>query len=1408
MRRRIPFLLLAIAPPLLLLALFPLLPASARPLPQTVPHKVDADLRAAMAEGDGPLSYVVHLAAAADVRLSSLPAGGVNRSAAVVERLQETANASQGNLLRQLAALQADGEVVAYESLWIINAIAVTGNGQAIQEIAARPEVDRITLDAEQRYVDEPEPLEQAAAGPAITWGVERIRAPHAWHGMGIDGEGATVAVMDTGVDWTHPVLRSSYRGLRPNGLVDHRSSWYDAVDGTYEEPFDPNGHGTHVAGTIAGQGGIGVAPGARWLAVRAFRADGFATESMIHRAFQWLLAPGGDPALAPDVVNGSWGGAAQSLAFLEDVDALHAAGIITVFAVGNQGPEAGIVNAPASYTDTIAVAASDELDEVAWFSSHGPSLLTRRVKPTLAAPGTNTRSALPGGEYAIFHGTSMAAPHVAGALALLRSAAPGLSQLAATRALTETAVPIGDDYPNYMAGWGRLNAYAAVSTVARAGWLQGVVHSNGQPLPGAALTITTPGGAHLGLRADAQGRYRAPLQSGDYDLTGAVFGHLSSSLLDVAVAAGTTTTRNLNLPPLPQGAVIGRVREAGTGRPLTATVVALQTPVTTTTAADGSFTLTLPTGAYNLQAIRTGHRLGQASVTVYYGGQVRQDFSLAPAMRLLLVDSGDWYFLSHAAYFRDALAGLGYAYDAWTIHNPFLDIPPPEHLRQYDAVVWSDPYLSPGYLGADRALRAYLEAGGNLLVSGQNVGEIDGVGLDRRYWWHHQLQASYQSNVTAPFTVTGTANAVYEGVNLTLNDGDSVKNQTSPDHATPREDSLTRPLLHYTGGEPAALQAGWCEDFQIVYLGFGLEGVSTRSSRLDLVQGAIDHFNAPPIAAGLSLQPEDVDDYIRPGHTLTYTIRVRNLSETTTDTISIDLSGGRWTTSVVTPTLTLGPCAEGTTIITVSAPPDTPRDTLHQIQVTGHSSLQNNLQQSIILRHKTPGHILLVEDERWFSQAAAYETALHSAGLVYDSWNTTERGSPPADLLPAYDFIFWYTAYDWHRPITEEEIAALTRYLQEGGRLFLSSQDYLYYHRRKPFTARYLGVLEYQESVTPTVAYAGDNALLGDPPGPFRLTYPFRNWSDGVVPTPGSQVYLWHNRAMAGGVATAGDGWRTIFWAMPLETLPPADRASALSRITGWLGDLGDSTFSVDRRVGPTADRTYTLTLRNLPEAAHQVAVTNTLPPSLTLVPTSLTGGAVYDPEGHQITWQGSLPAGGKRQFVYRATIDGGVQTGARIDNAVTLSYQGHRLRWRQTATTWADAPDLTPSALDVSPAAVMPGSIVTYTAVLSNDNRIPATAVSATLRLPSPLTPLTPTLHSSSGSATTIAGGVRWQGDVGPGQRVSVTLAVSTNGGLRDRWLPATLVVADGVTAPFVRDALLHVSPLHVHMPFIAHE
>ena len=163
--------------------------------------------------------------------------------------------------------------------------------------------------------------------------------------------------MMDSGVDGGHPALAGRWRGR--NG--DIASSWYAATGENYAEPGDGHGHGTHVTGTILGGPPgevVGVAPDAEWIAVKIFRDWGSTTASIIHDGFQWMLAPGGDPAKAPRVVNNSWGSTATySTEFLEDVRAWVAAGIFPAFANGNDGPGGGTVGSPGSFPEASASA-------------------------------------------------------------------------------------------------------------------------------------------------------------------------------------------------------------------------------------------------------------------------------------------------------------------------------------------------------------------------------------------------------------------------------------------------------------------------------------------------------------------------------------------------------------------------------------------------------------------------------------------------------------------------------------------------------------------------------------------------------------------------------------------------------------------------------------------------------------------------------------------------------------------------------------------------------------------------------------------------------------------------------------------------------------------------------------------
>lgn len=1393
--------------------------------PGRIPNqqKIDEDLLARLVEArpDETLRFIVYLRQTAELAPQTLPSKVERRRVEVVQRLRQIAASSQASLLRQLQAGQANSTVTTYRPFWIFNGVAVQGTARAIHEIAARPDVSHIALDAQHQYFKPPTDtlgLESFVQVSSLTdspsWGVSRVGAPYVWHGLNVNGNGVTVAIMDTGVDWLHPVLNSNYRGNLGNGQVEHAGNWYHTATPTVTEPIDLIGHGTHVAGTAVGQSGIGVAPGAQWIAVSIADANGFIFDSQVHSGFEWLLAPNGDPALAPDIVNNSWSGSGQHTTYVDDVAALQAAGIVTVFAAGNNGPFPASIGVPASYTNTIAVGASDDIDEVAWFSSRGPSPLTNQLKPLLVAPGTNILSALPDGKYGYWLGTSMATPHVVGTLALLLSANSGLSRQAMVQILAETAVPISTTHPNDSSGWGRLNTYAAVSQRVETGVLQGTIRGNGVPLPGVPITITTATGNHLSYETDERSHFQATLRPGLYDLTAAAFGFASRAVTGIAVENALTTTHTIRLEALPVGTVQGVVRQAGTGEPLSATVRVLGTPITVHTDSDGRYTLSLPQNQYKLLVSAPEHRLGRAVALAQVGQTTAQDFSLAPAPSILLVDSGQWYYDSYADYYHDSFTALNYVHDRWTIRNPFQDVPTTSDLANYEIVIWSAPQDSPGYLGANNVITDYLGSEGHLLISGQNVGTFDGQGSDTQLWWYRDLEAHFIGEANATQAVRGANDTLFAGIKLTLNSGDSANNQITPDQVRPRDGSLSKPILHYDDGRAAGLQAGHCRPGRIVYFGFGLEGVSDAADRAAILNSSMDYFMTPSVEEGLKWDPSTVEDFALPGQQLVYTLTLRNLSETMTDTFQLDLFSATWSTSLVTPTLQLGPCQQGQTVLKIDVPNEVPVDSMHTMQVTAVSNRNTNLTADLNLQHKIPGHILLVDDDRWYDQEETFQAALDAMDLSYDVWNIgwdeDVRGSPPLEFLNAYDIVIWYTGYDWFAPITAVENQALSDYLAQGGRLFLSSQDFLYYHDQTPLARHYLGVLDYRESITPTQAYGGNHpAISSQLAGPLPLTYdPYQNFSDGLIPAPGGQPFLWHDQGMAAGLATAEANWRTVFWGVPFETLPNSSQATAMNSVIGWLSDLGESTFVVDKRTGPVDEtRTFTITLRNVDNAPHnQVTITNTLPAELNIDPETITGDAVYDPTTHQLKWQDDLNSGAEHQITYEATSAAGLANGQRLDNRLAIHYERHNLRFNRVATMWVNAPDLSNARLTASPDSSTAARMITYTLQLHNSGLAATNTISAVVRLPDELTPLTDTLHLSQGVGRLDDHRLLWQADLNPNETITASLVLTREVTAQPSWLLATAVIQDGVTDTVLRHSQFYITPYTQYLPFIA--
>jgi serine protease AprX len=392
----------------------------------------------------------------AQASLSGLPQPRAQRVRELVTRLQDTARTTQLPVLQLLATRQRQGLVGRVRPMWVMNAVAVTATQSVIDELRAMPPVAGVTPDGTG--------IVPVASTPQ--WNISLANATPAWD-AGDTGQGVVVASLDTGVDVTHPDLASRWRG--------GSDSWYDPYGQHTAGPVDFSGHGTQTMGVMvggdAGGSSIGVAPGAKWIAARVFDDQGSATVSAVHLAFQWVLDPDQDPATAdsPQVVNNSWTMTSGcSLEFLPDIDALRAAGIVPVFAAGNGGPGADTGFSPANNPGALAVGSTSSLDVIANDSSRGPTSCggTGRTFPSLVAPGVGIRTSDLFSGYTTQSGTSLAAPHVAGALALLLSAHPGLSATAQETALTSTAVDLGAAGADDSYGAGRIDIAAALQSI------------------------------------------------------------------------------------------------------------------------------------------------------------------------------------------------------------------------------------------------------------------------------------------------------------------------------------------------------------------------------------------------------------------------------------------------------------------------------------------------------------------------------------------------------------------------------------------------------------------------------------------------------------------------------------------------------------------------------------------------------------------------------------------------------------------------------------------------------------------------------------------------------------------------------------------------------------------------------
>lgn len=1434
MRRRVRFLLLLI---LLFLVLPSLLVSAGRPDPQSallppiaVRSKIEPHLlKQALSQPDQPLRFIVYLRERTDLRASAREPDSLARRQYVVRALQDTAQRSQASIRAYLSARQATGHVRSFTPYWIFNGLAVTGDAQTLLELAGRSEVEIIRLDHKRHLsTDGWRRGDVHSASPAVEWNIQRIKADLVWEALDIDGSGVVVANMDTGVDWEHPALHSRYRGYDPKGLHQHRGNWFCATDEGYLYPGDGYGHGTHTMGIMVGREGdssIGVAPGAQWIAVKVFNNWGYTYDSWLHSGFQWLLAPEGDVTLAPDIVNNSWGSdMGADTTFQPDVQALRAAGILPVFSAGNSGPRAGTIGSPASFPEALAVGATDSEDQIASFSSRGPSPWGE-VKPELVAPGVGIRSSVPGGTYASYNGTSMAAPHVAGVAALLLQAQPSLTVTETEQILTESALPLGDPTPNNDYGWGLVDAYQAVARVINAAVISGTVTRavDGLPLAGARVQCTSyEGERRTEITTDDQGHYQLILAAGTYTLTASAFAYYPQVRARVVLTGGQKLVQDFALQLRPAGVLMGRVTEAGTGSPLSATLEVVGTPVRTQSDPQtGLYSLALPAGTYTMSVKAPAHRVKWArAFTVTADGMVRLDFTLDPAPTILLVDSGSWYYGSEIGYFTQALDDLGYLYDLWSIREPFVespDIPSVEDLAAYDLVIWSAPQDSPGYIGADKALAGYLDGGGRLLLTGQDIGYWDGGGTTALAdYFREYLQARYVGDDSGVRRVEGLTDELFAGLSFKIEGGDGAGNQFYPDEIEVAEPDHAASVLRYQGDGSAGQRVGLCLPYRVLYLSFGFEAIDSRAARQEVMGRALDWLTSPRPTAGVELQLTSRELQVSaPGSTVTHTLRLRNTGDGGTgDLYELSLSPSVWPTTLIPPTLTLAPCQSATLKVEVTIPPGTEQDTTQQVVITARSQQEPSLSQAVTLTTKTPAPVLLIDDDRWYDQEAHYRAALEEAGIAYDYWEVgwgsrRADGSPSSSTLALYPVLVWFTGYDWHETLTAEEEARLAEYLSHGGRLFFSSQDYLFSRGLSPFGMDYLGVLTYTGDLSTTVALGVEGSPVGDGLGPYELIFPFTNWSDALTPTLAAQPAFLGDHGCPIALTLSHESetstLKTAFFAFPFEALPEGAAAEVMGRTVGWLSWLGDSWLTVDKPLAADGERlTYTVLLQNGGSAKVQAHFEGAVPTHTTYVLGSASGGASY--EGGKVIWEGPLEPQSMVTITYQVEIESGLPPGTWVSNLSRVGYANGKLSFPRWAHTRVNAPDLSPSQIVADRSELRPGETLTYRVSLRNEGLVDAPAVHLTATIPSALSYISGTLEvEGGGEAVCQAGKVLWNGSVSLNKPVTVTYQVVAPRTLVERDLVALVDIYDGLGGSLQRQAVTILSPYRYYFPLM---
>jgi len=511
---------------------------------------------------DGVSDYIVEMAEKADLSAAYDISDWNERGWFVYDMLKEVAARTQKPVITVL-----EKRGVKFQSFFAANEIAVFESDLSIlSEIASLEAVSHIrfprTATIDPGFFSISQISVPQSHLNALDWGITDAKADQFWSTFGSLGSGIVVANIDTGVQWNHPALDQAFKcGTN----ASDPACWADPSNICGGSACDNNGHGTHTMGTMVGDDDpsltyqVGMAPDAQWIACKGCESND-CSDTALNGCADWILAPGGNPANRPNIVNNSWGGGGGDTWYLAKVNAWRASGIFPVFSTGNSGSTCSSIGSPSDYQVSFAVANHMSSRTINPSSSRGPSTYGDEpyTKPNISAPGTNICSSIPGSSWSCaYTGTSMAAPHVAGAVALLWSCNPTLiGDIGTTFELLQDTADAPNDAGNcgapadgegnFTYGYGYLNVYQAGSMTCQTvemGTLEGFVYDNNSfPIEGASVV------ASGSTTTDPSGYFSMNLPEGTYSVTASKYGHSSQTVDGVVITANETTRQNFTL--------------------------------------------------------------------------------------------------------------------------------------------------------------------------------------------------------------------------------------------------------------------------------------------------------------------------------------------------------------------------------------------------------------------------------------------------------------------------------------------------------------------------------------------------------------------------------------------------------------------------------------------------------------------------------------------------------------------------------------------------------------------------------------------------------------------------------------------------------------------------------------------